>query len=120
MAICVPTVRDKVSNAIGTRLDGVLQHRAGIEIRGCLPWGELRECFYVHLQDVGCRHDRPEFLPRVERVGGGIHVLLEWINSKVYRPWNRGAHCLPREPVIFDYEMDFPVLVADGEEVSFP
>jgi hypothetical protein len=56
----------------------------------------------------------------IERVGGRIHMLLERIDAQI--PWsgNRRFHRLPREPVILNHEMYFPILISDGEELMFP
>ena len=74
----------------------------------------------MKLQDIGSRHDRPKLLASVERVAGGIHMLLERIDPEIDRARDSWSHQLAGEPVVLDLEMELPVLVADGKQVMFP
>ena len=46
-------------------------------------------------------------------------MLFEWINSKIYRPRYCRLYGLPREPIIFNQEINLPVVVPNGKEVVF-
>src|SRR5271165_1758847 len=106
-----------LSNAVCRRLHRVLQHLAGVEVRRCLAWREILEGFRVQLQDVGGWHDGPQLFPGVERVAWGIHMLLERIDPKIDRARDSRPHRLSGEPVVLDLEMDFPILIAYGEQL---
>src|SRR5271154_5975004 len=98
----------------------VLQHLAGIEVRGRLARRKVREGLRMQLQNIGSGHDRPKLLPGVEREAGGFHMLLERINPEIDRARDSWSHQRPGEPVVLDLKMDLPVLVADGKQVMFP
>ena len=71
------------------------------------------------VEDVSCRHDRPQLLARINRIGWRIHMLLEGIDPQVDRPRYGWRDRLPREPVVLDLEMYFPIPVTNGVEFMF-
>src|SRR5262245_60613605 len=96
-----------------------LPHRlAEIEAGWILTLWVGPERIQVLLHERGCRHDRPELFACVERVVWGLHVLLEWVRPEIHRPRHGRRHCLPSEPIVLDLEVDFPVVDANGVEVS--
>src|SRR5512132_732493 len=63
------------------RVQHRLDHSLGVEVRWWLARRELGEGGHVLLDDGGRGQHGPELLAGVDRVGGGVHVLLEGVDA---------------------------------------